>query len=132
MKKIAIPDKQTTYLFNPEEIICLKASGAYTQVYVISPETTNGWRQIISSRHIGYFETLLTNLNFQRVCKNIIIALHHITAINKNNTIILRYSCCAVIPLSKKYRNILKQRILLTATILLQLLPNLQQLLPQP
>lgn len=78
---------QTTkgyFMLNPEELIFCKASGFYTELYLVRD------RVELSSQYLMKFEEILSQFNFVRVSRSLLINQKFIRKINKaDNTIIL-------------------------------------------
>lgn len=78
---------QTTkgyFMLNPEELIFCKASGFYTELYLVRD------RVELSSQYLMKFEEILSPFNFFRVSRSLLINQKFIRKINKgDNTIVL-------------------------------------------
>jgi two-component system LytT family response regulator len=81
---------QTTkgyFMLNPDELIFCKASGFYTELYLVRD------RIELSSQYLMKFEEILAPFNFLRVSRSHLINQKFIRKINKgDNTIVLSYS----------------------------------------
>ena len=71
-------------MLNPEELIFCKASGFYTELYLVRD------RVELSSQYLMKFEEILSPFNFVRVSRSLLINQKFIRKINKaDNTIVL-------------------------------------------
>lgn len=72
LKKITVPEQFGFKVIDVEDIKYLEADTQYTILYLKGPE------QIVSSKSIGEFEKILTNPEFFRIHKSIIINLNYL------------------------------------------------------
>lgn len=81
---------QTTkgyFMLNPDELIFCKASGFYTELFLVRD------RVELSSQYLLKFEEILNQFNFLRVSRSHLINQKFIRKINKaDNTIVLSYA----------------------------------------
>ncbi len=78
--KIIINTHQATYFINHEDIIMIKAIGAYSEI--ICKDTS-----IKASKSIKHFESILKDLDFfQRIERSLILNKRYITNIIKDKT----------------------------------------------
>jgi two-component system, LytTR family, response regulator len=71
-KKISIPTVTGYEFINMKEVIWCGSDGAYTAFYLSTKQ------KMISTRHLGFYEELLTHKNFCRINHSIIINMQHI------------------------------------------------------
>ena len=75
---ITISGMDKVEFFLPDEIICLKSSGRYTEIYTVDRKG-----KITTSKAIGEFETILDPGVFYRIHNPYIINLNHLKLIDK-------------------------------------------------
>lgn len=74
-------------MLNPDELIFCKASGFYTELFLVRD------RVELSSQYLLKFEEILNQFNFLRVSRSHLINQKFIRKINKaDNTIVLSYA----------------------------------------
>jgi two-component system, LytTR family, response regulator len=71
-KKISIPTSSGYEFINMKEVIWCGSDGPYTAFYLSTKQ------KIVSTRHLGFYEGLLTDKNFCRINHSIIINMLHI------------------------------------------------------
>jgi len=82
-KRITISSASRMDFLNVDEIVCLKAQGAYTEVVL------SGKRKIVASRPLKYFDSMFhDSTGFYRVSKSHIIALKYVVSYKKNAELI--------------------------------------------
>ncbi len=82
---------------NPDEIICLKSSGRYTQFIL-----KDAARQVVSSKSIGEYEDTLSKTAFFRIHNSYLINLSHIVSIDKKGGTYCTLSNGSVLPISRR------------------------------
>ena len=82
---------------NPDEIICLKSSGRYTQFIL-----KDAARQVVSSKSIGEYEDTLSKTAFFRIHNSYLINLSHILSIDKKGGTYCTLSNGSVLPISRR------------------------------
>ncbi len=82
---------------NPDEIICLKSSGRYTQFIL-----KDAARQVVSSKSIGEYEDTLSKTAFFRIHNSYLINLSHIISIDKKGGTYCTLSNGSVLPISRR------------------------------
>lgn len=75
---ITISGMDKVEFFLPDEIICLKSSGRYTEIYTVDRKG-----KITTSKAIGEFEAILDPSVFYRIHNSYIINLNHLKFIDK-------------------------------------------------
>lgn len=96
--KIAIASANGQIFVNPDEIICLKAVGRYTEIY------STGSRPVLSSKNLREYEGMLNPLIFIRTHHSYIINLEHIQSYKRDegNIILLSEGITAILSRRKK------------------------------
>ena len=118
VKKVLIPTLNETLVFDLNEIICLKADGGYTHFYIADKQSKQGWRTVMASHTLKYFERMLAGFDFQRVNRSMIVGINFIKSINRNQTLALHHDCLTCIPLTKRFRKLLLKHFDLSMSVL--------------
>ena len=96
-RKIVIRDRENIYVLLIEDILYLESDGAYTRLQL------KDGKQILASRNLKHFETMLAEADFLRVHHSFLINPHHITHYDKvNNCVTLSGRETAPVAVRKK------------------------------
>ena len=80
-KKILVNRHDKAVIINEEEIIFVKASGAYSIIYYA------GGRNVESSKPIAHYESVLNTGNFIRIHRSYLVNFNHISDIVKKESV---------------------------------------------
>jgi two-component system LytT family response regulator len=80
-KKILVNRHDKAVFINEEEIIFVKASGAYSIIYY------SGGRNVESSKPIAHYESILNTSNFIRIHRSYLVNFNHISDIVKKESV---------------------------------------------
>lgn len=75
--RIVLPTSSGYLFIRPDEILCLEADGAYSEVFLVSGE------KLVISRNLREFEQVLVHPQFFRPHRSHIINLRHVARFNK-------------------------------------------------
>ena len=78
MKKIVLKEMETHHVISVEDIICCVAEGSYTRIHI------KNQRNIIVSKHLKEYETLLEPFGFVRVHRSHLINLDKVLRYDKS------------------------------------------------
>lgn len=97
--KISIPTSEGYVLLKSEEIIRLKGSGSYCEIFCTNQ------KPMLISRNLGDLENQLVNLGFIRVHTSHLVNNQHILRYNKEDGGFLQMSDLSEIPISRRRKD---------------------------
>lgn len=80
--KIVIKNQDSIHIIPVQEILFFEADGGYTKIYARG-------KQILSSRHLKHYESLVRQLGFFRVHHSYLVNLHQITRFDRTESILI-------------------------------------------
>lgn len=98
-KRIAISNSDGMHLVEIDEIIRCEADGNYTKIF-----TTNG-EVILTSKTLKEYDTMLSDLNFERVHNSHLVSLRHIKKYLNKDSGYLQMTDGSQIPVSQRKKS---------------------------
>ena len=132
MGKIEVPETYETLYYHPEKILCLQTARKHTAFYIINAQKGKGYETKIPCGHLGLHEEKIKQHDcFMRVHDSAVVNMQHVLGVSKDNIIRFDIAGCDLeVPLDPALRPEFKRRMQLFCTLLLSLLPWLEDLLP--